>query len=185
MQVDTIDDRSLSVVRTAVIDLGFECVGECSPEELEVNEYVRHTCAGGGCRSFGKNWTCPPACGNIDDFEQSFSNYSLCIVFQTVGTYGEQLRYSWVLKLLERHTARNLELVEQLKDRFPKILYLFAEPCEACKPCTYPKQPCPHPELVHPSMEAAGLMVSDVCKSAGVPFHHGKGTFSFISCLLV
>jgi hypothetical protein len=33
-------------------------------------------------------------------------------------------------------------------------------------------------------MEAAGLLVSDVCKMSGIPYYHGPGTIAFCSCAL-
>lgn len=34
-------------------------------------------------------------------------------------------------------------------------------------------------------MEAAGLMVSEACETAGLPYYHGPGTISYTSCILL
>jgi predicted metal-binding protein len=64
------------------------------------------------------------------------------------------------------------------------VLLLGAGTCLLCTECTYPSEPCRHPEHMHPSMEATGLMVNDVCRLAGVPYNHGSNTLTFTSCAL-
>jgi predicted metal-binding protein len=57
--------------------------------------------------------------------------------------------------------------------------------CTRCGQCTYPDQPCRFPELAYPSMEAYGLVVSEVCKRNGAPYYNGPDTVTFSSCMLV
>ena len=45
--------------------------------------------------------------------------------------------------------------------------------------------PCRHPDRALVSMEAAGLMVSEACETAGLPYYHGPGTISYTSCILL
>jgi hypothetical protein len=34
-------------------------------------------------------------------------------------------------------------------------------------------------------MEAYGLLVSDVCQKAGLPYYYGKQTITYTSCILL
>jgi hypothetical protein len=53
-----------------------------------------------------------------------------------------------------------------------------------CGTCTYPDEPCRFPDRAFTSMEAYGLLVTDVCKSAETPYYYGKNTVTFTSCVL-
>ena len=53
-----------------------------------------------------------------------------------------------------------------------------------CAKCTYPDQPCRFPDKAFTSMEAYGLLVTDVCKSADTPYYYGRNTVTFTSCVL-
>lgn len=64
-------------------------------------------------------------------------------------------------------------------------LFLAAGTCTLCPVCTYPDAPCRFPGSAFVSLEAAGLVVSEVCESANIPYYHGKGTIAYTSCVLV
>ena len=67
----------------------------------------------------------------------------------------------------------------------PTPLFLAAGSCTVCPACTYPDEPCRFPEKAFVSLEAAGLVVSEVCESADIPYYHGKGSISYTSCVLI
>jgi predicted metal-binding protein len=54
-----------------------------------------------------------------------------------------------------------------------------------CKTCTYPDAPCRFPEKMSASMEALGMVVSDVCKDNKLPYYYGAGTLTFVGCVLL
>jgi len=41
------------------------------------------------------------------------------------------------------------------------------------------------PEWRLVSMESAGLMVNDVCMSAGIPYNHGKNRIAYTGCVVL
>ena len=67
------------------------------------------------------------------------------------------------------------------------IALLSAGACSICgeNNCGCPDTPCLNPKLMRPSMEAAGLWVSEVCKDAQIAYNHGPLTISFTSCALL
>ncbi len=56
--------------------------------------------------------------------------------------------------------------------------------CTICETCTWPERPCHFPDKMVSSMEAYGLVVSDVCKPAGIPYYYGPLTLTYSSCVL-
>ena len=77
------------------------------------------------------------------------------------------------------------ELHALLMKEVPEARVLAAGTCTLCKKCSFPDEPCRFPDQAMVSMEAAGLVVSDTCTAAGIPYNHGKLTLAYSSCVLV
>lgn len=164
---------------------GFEQTGHCSTEEVEANTLVRDMCASGKCQMYDHNWACPPACGDIDHFQNEISSRETCYLVQTVG----QLEDSFDIEAMEEtehtHKERVLKMNDLVKEHFPEALVLSAGACTVCPTCSYPDEPCRFPGKRMTSMEAAGIWVSDLCTRAGIPYNHGPNTMAYTSCVLI
>ena len=57
--------------------------------------------------------------------------------------------------------------------------------CRRCARCTYPDAPCRFPEEQVVSMEAYGLLVSQVCQDCGAVYYHGPRTMTYVSCIFL
>jgi predicted metal-binding protein len=78
-------------------------------------------------------------------------------------------------------------LKEDLTDEFPekRLLLLGAGACFICKKCTYRDgKPCRFPEKAFPSVEACGIDVMSLSKSAGVKYNNGENTVTYIGVIL-
>ena len=64
----TDDEITEKWIRTAK-EIGFSEAGVLNPETLKVMPLVRETCAEDKCHAYNHNWTCPPACGTLDECE--------------------------------------------------------------------------------------------------------------------
>mgnify|MGYP002088389988 CR=1 FL=1 len=83
------------------------------------------------------------------------------------------------------HKERFQALTDRVRQVAPNCLPMAAGACTICKTCTCPDAPCRFPERVVPSMEAYGLVVSDVCRESGLPYYYGPGTITYTSCILL
>ena len=63
-----------------------------------------------------------------------------------------------------------------MREMYPDMMGMGTGTCTRCKTCTYPDAPCRFPDELVSSMEACGLVVSEVCTANGVPYNHGKDT---------
>ena len=57
-------------------EIGFDAAGPLDAETIVLHEEVREMCAEGKCKAYGKNWTCPPACGDLDYCRSVIAKYS-------------------------------------------------------------------------------------------------------------
>ncbi len=168
----------------AIESVGFDCAGSCGTEELEVREEVRDMCASGRCQIYGHSWACPPNCGDLDYFDAFIHEKRTCYVVQTVGQMEDDFDIESMMDAEQLHKERVLELHELLSTVAPEARVLSSGTCTLCKPCSFPDEPCRFPDRAMVSMEAAGLVVSDVCTKAGIPYNHGKLTIAYSSCVL-
>jgi predicted metal-binding protein len=143
-------------------------------------------CAAGKCQVYGCSWACPPACGEIEDFQRQMNDYERCLVVQTVAEMEDDFDIEVMEEAGNRQKERVLDLVDAL-DRAglsAETMTLSAGTCTLCGECTYPDAPCRFPEKRLVSMEAAGLVVSEVCGLAGIPYNHGPQTIAYSGCVL-
>ena len=96
----------------------------------------------------------------------------------------KQRPFETVEETAKIHDSRFLDLVAQLRETDLEFMPLGAGTCLICPECTYPDAPCRYPDKQIVSMEAAGLVVNDVCKQADIPYNHGQDTIQFSSCIL-
>lgn len=163
----------------------FDDSGRCAVSCLEVRPEVREMCASGRCRQYGRNWACPPACGTLEEYRQRISAYADCCVVQTVGTLEDEFDIEGMMHFEQVHKERVMQLADALHAQGADALVLAAGTCTLCPECSCPDAPCRFPKRRLVSMEAAGLLVSDVCTQAGVAYNHGKGTVAYTSCVLM
>jgi predicted metal-binding protein len=64
---------------------GFTSAWMLDTETLVFRPEVRAMCADDKCHSFGKCWTCPPACGTIEEAAEKASAFHRGILVQTVA----------------------------------------------------------------------------------------------------
>ncbi|MDR0350006.1 MAG: DUF2284 domain-containing protein [Coriobacteriales bacterium] len=181
---------------------GFEVIAPFEASGLVARDEVRDMCAADKCHAYNRSWACPPACGDLAWFQERFGDYDSGYVFQTIARMADAFDYEALEAASRLHEERLCALAEKLSETAPELgeptgppsvatapnsprpLLLGAGTCRLCSCCSYPDAPCRFPEKVYPSMEAAGLLVSEVCQLAGIPYYHGPGTVAYVSCVL-
>lgn len=176
----------MGVIRELAAQQGFECMGTCSAKDLVARDEVRSMCAANTCNMYGHSWSCPPACGEIADFQEQMTAYDQCLVVQTVAEMEDDFDFETMEESGNRQKQRVLDLVEAIDAAglSDEVMVLSAGTCTLCKECTYPDDPCRFPEKRLVSMEAAGLVVSEVCTMAQIPYNHGPQTMTYSGCVL-
>ena len=165
-------------------EVGFEHYGRLNVSALAFRPEVRDMCASNRCNNYGKSWVCPPACGDLESISAKVEKYGSGVIVQSVGMLEDDFDYESIEKLLLTHQQRFSGYVEKIRAITLDFLPMSAGACTICKDCTYPHSPCRFPERAVPSMEAYGLIVSDICNASGIAYYYGTRTISFTSCVL-
>lgn len=150
---------------------------------LLAREDVRAMCKADTCRAYGKNWTCPPHCGTLEQCQQKMASYSQGILLQTVGKTEKLIDTKAYRKTERLHLERFYALANAIRLSHPQALCLGSGGCRICNTCAYPG-PCRFPEEACPSMEGYGLFVADVCRQNGAKYHYGEKTITYTGCIL-
>ena len=80
-------ERYLSIAE----DCGFDHASPLDVSTLQVEAWVRDTCAEDKCHAYGHNWTCPPACGTLEECEAEMQKYEHGILLQVTGTQEKRI----------------------------------------------------------------------------------------------
>ena len=163
--------------------VGFDTASPMNPSLLQAREDVRGMCAADKCKSYEKNWTCPPACGTIEECQRRMQRYTHGILLQTIGYMKKTIDSKCYRETETRHRENLAVFADQIRAEYPDALCLGAGGCRVCARCAYP-EPCRFPEQAISSMEAYGLFVSQVCKDNGVPYYYGEKTIAYTACVL-
>lgn len=166
-------------------DCGFDHAGALNISALDFNPAVRDMCAADRCRNYGRCWTCPPGCGTLEEIAEKASTYHRGILLQSTGLLEDDFDVDTMFDTEKLHRKRFLELVERVRAPYPQCLPMASGACSICPACAYPDAPCRFPHLAIPSMEAYGLMVSQVCKDSGLPYYYGPKTITYTACILI
>lgn len=165
-------------------DLGFTDAKFILAEKLTPLPEVRQMCAADKCSAYGKKWNCPPYCGSIEECTAKIRKFKNCIVMNTVTELEDSFDFEGMEKGGKFHGEVTLKAKELFKDEKADFMVLGAGACTFCKECTCPESPCRFPERSISSMEAYGLVVSDVCRACDLKYYNGEGTVTYISCVL-
>lgn len=144
---------------------------------------VRDMCAADKCRAYGKNWTCPPACGTLEQCAARMASYERGILLQTVGHLQKSIDTRGYAQTEQRHLHNFQVFCDRLRREYPNALCLGAGGCRVCKQCAYP-EPCRFPDKACSSMEGYGLFVTQVCRDNGLKYYYGSGTICYSACVL-
>ena len=158
--------------------IGFDAVFPLDPKSIEFRQDVRDMCA--QCRNYGKSWGCPPSCESVESITEACKPFTEGILMQTIAKKSRT-----IMDDAKKHGALFSVFCDELRTKNSQFIPMGAGGCRRCEKCNYPDEPCAHPELVFPSMEASGILILDLCKANQIPYYYGEGTVAFMACCLI
>ena len=156
--------------------LGITVFGWIRTADIVFSMEVRALCAGNLCRNYKKTWACPPAVGSPEKCRADCLRYDRALVFSAVYPLEDSFDYDGMTAGHRRFKEVCDALYAHLA---PPFLLLSNEGCRRCAACTYPDAPCRFPEMLFPSVEGYGILVSELAKSAGIRYTNGANTVTY------
>lgn len=147
-----------------------------------VGNWVRMKCQF-GCGGYGECLTCPPYSPTPEFTKKMLGEYSRGLLMQIENIPpADEERVSKKFK----KTVAGLER-EIFLDGYHKALGMTAGPCSFCRSCNL-SEPCQHPRLARPSMEACGIDVYQTARNCGFSLEVVKSRdlpCSYMSLILI
>lgn len=173
----------LNALCMLALEAGFDEAKALDIKTLKPMEMVRDMCTADKCHAYGKNWTCPPLCGTLEECNVQMQGYRHGILLQTVGHLRRLIDSRMMIETEKRHLENFHRFAELIRQKYPDALCLGAGGCRICGKCAYP-DPCRFPDKACSSMEGYGLFVTQVCKDNDLPYYHGEKTITYTACVL-
>jgi predicted metal-binding protein len=165
--------------------IGFSQAKSLNMEALEVLPEVRAMCSADRCKNYDRSWSCPPACGSLEELADRMKHYQSGILVQTTAQMDDAFDLD-AIRESERHHKKQFDtLARQARQLYPDCFPMGSGGCRRCKKCTYPTRPCRYPKQLYPSMEACGLLVSEVCQKSGLTYYYGEKSITYTACILI
>jgi predicted metal-binding protein len=167
-------------------EIGFSATAPLDVSTLVFMPEVRAMCADGKCQRYNTTWSCPPACGTLEEMRDKVQAYSKGILVQTVGKIEDDFDWDKYQEIAELHDKNFHAFWKELKLLYPRVLAMGTGGCTRCDPCTWVVgEPCRFPDDMTASMEACGLLVSQVCTDNDLSYYYGPNTIAYTACFLL
>lgn len=166
------------------LDSGFTHAVPLDTTTISLKQEVRDMCKN-GCQQYARRWSCPPGCGSLNELREMICHYKKGILVQTVTELEDEFDWDGMIKAQNRHQEHFHLFLEKLCAFNPEFLPLGTDCCMICKTCSYPDAPCRFPQKKISSMEACGMVVSEVCRQNRLKYYYGPNTIAYVACVLV
>lgn len=169
------------------LELGAYKAGIVDVKDIVLDKIFRKMCESNACGNYGKNYTCPPDVGDIEELMSKVKSYSKAVVYQTVGELEDSYDFEGMMEAGAQHTA----LVQKMWDvtdemNYKNLLHLGAGGCHLCPVCgKISGTPCAHPKRAMSSLEAHGINVSKLAEQAGMKYINGQNTVTYFGVILL
>jgi len=163
------------------------CAAIARTGDISFHEDFRKACEQNQCGKYNTNWMGPPAIGPVSDLIERVKKYRHGLLFQTVHQLRSSFDYKGMVEGGKIHGQIFRDLLDKVRSKykFREILPLNAGCCSICEKCAYLENlPCRYPDLAVSSVEAYGINVIALEKSAGIPIYHGKNTVAYVGLIL-
>jgi predicted metal-binding protein len=156
--------------------------------KIKFHEDYREACKKNICRKYDTNWMGPPAIGPINELMDKVRQYKQGLLIQTAHQLSSSFDYKGMIAAGKVHGEIFRKILDHVKNKykFEYILPLNAGCCDICERCTYldGKEKCRFPDKALSSVEAYGIDVMALEKSAGIPYYNGLNTVSYVGLIL-
>ncbi len=167
--------------------LGAYAAGTIPVKDIPFDPTLRAACEANYCGNFGKNWTCPPTVGEINELIAQAKTYKHALVYQTVTPIEDSFDFEGMVEASKRHAKVTDAITEMIfANVHDDILRLSAGGCPVCEVCAKrTDEPCRNPDKALASLEAYGIYVAKLAAQCGMKYINGPNTVTYFGAYLI
>ena len=154
---------------------------ELDTEDVEFSEEVVAACRANYCGNYSKSWRCPPNVGTLDELKAKYRKFPRAFVFTTKHEIEDSFDIEGMFEARLEHD-RTEELIRSVLPAGSQVL--GAGGCNVCKKCAFP-EPCRFPEKAKTSVEACGINVVSLAKTAKINYTNGENTVTYFTLVFL
>jgi predicted metal-binding protein len=155
-------------------------LGLIETSSLSFSPELYNTCRTNVCGNYNKSWTCPPAVGSLEEQRKKILRWKQALVFTTKFDLEDSFDVEGMGEARRIHN----NLTMDIREKFSANPVYGAGGCSVCSACAYPA-PCRFPDRAVSAVEAAGINVTELSRSAGVKYNNGPNTITYFSMILL
>lgn len=169
-----------------VVALGAYKASVIEAESIVLSAVFRQSCAANACGMYGRCYMCPPDVGEINGLMEEVGEYDYALVYQTVSELEDSFDFEGMLEAKNRTYPIAQRLRQIFADmNISRTLHLGAGGCGVCETCAKTEnKPCRFPDRAMPSLEAYGVNVSELARSADMKYINGQNTVTYFGAVL-
>ena len=140
-------------------------------KEIPVDGSFRKFCEDNLCGKYNANYSCPPACGSVEQVHGRLFAQEKALVLQTIHDIGSYENKEAILRSKKSLNIAVLELTERLREAGKTCFCLGYGGCPLCDPCRQVEgMPCAFPEKRISCMSAYCIDVGKLAGKCGLEF---------------
>ena len=140
-------------------------------KEIPVDGSFRKFCEDNLCGKYNANYSCPPACGTVEEVRQRLHSGEKALVLQSIHEIGSYENKEAILKSKKNLNLAILRMTEDLRQKGEDCFCLGYGGCPRCNPCKQMEgEPCAFPEKKISCMSAYCIDVGNLAGKCGLEF---------------
>ena len=163
--------------------------GAAKAEEIPISKLVlmpelREFCRQNACGEYGRNYTCPPHIGEIDDLIKKIKGFEKAVMWQNIYPLEDSFDFDGMMDAKRNHDTMTYKIADEVYQvlGMQNALVLGAGGCTLCEECAAKTNaPCPSPDKALSSLEAFGINVSKIEEISSMKYINGENTVTYFS----
>jgi predicted metal-binding protein len=153
--------------------------GMVQTKDLVFSVAFLEACKTNRCGNYGKSWVCPPAIN--PGLLSLYQKYQNALIISKISP----LEDPFDLEGMNRGREVMQDLIHRFQTAFPDGNYRLLGPgaCSLCRECAYPDHACLHPERAVPPLEALGIDVLSLARTAKLKYYNGPRTITYFAAI--
>ena len=155
-------------------------------KEIPVDGSFRKFCEDNLCGKYNANYSCPPACGTVEEVHQRLYDQDKALVVEMIWDVNGFEDKEFIFSSRNKLNRTVLQLMDQLRVEGMDGFCLGYGGCPLCNPCKQAEgKPCVFPEKKISCMSAYCIDVGKLAKNCELPFAWSNGKmhlFGLIAC---
>jgi predicted metal-binding protein len=181
----TLDIAQTNALIELAISLGADHAATMATQDIPIHPELRVYCAQNSCGRYATCWVGPPAVGEVEELAKQLRSFPVGLVVQTVFQLEDSFDFPGMEQAKDEHMVVFQRILDTVRQQYAEyeLLALDCGCCNICPECTYPDEPCRHPDQAIPSVEVYGVHVSDMLTKCGLKYNNGKDTVSYVGLI--